>query len=150
MPFTCVFTSIAKYASEQALKTMSQNDAHITGGPGLTPTRGSQIEHSSSSHRWRHSWLPSPVDASFLTESRAENVWDTSQHVFCRNTLQSARSLRPLAALPGRLPSDEKAGNRPPGETHTPFCSPVMPDNNDFSHRSMTTMVFICRGSNNN
>jgi hypothetical protein len=40
-----------KYDSEQALKTISQNDAHTTGGPGLTPTRGSHIEHSSNSHK---------------------------------------------------------------------------------------------------
>jgi hypothetical protein len=49
--YTWVFISTEKYASEQALKTISQNDAHTTGGPGLTPTRESQIEHSSNSHK---------------------------------------------------------------------------------------------------
>jgi len=49
--FTCVFISMEKYDSEQALKTISQNDAHIAGGPGLTPTLGSHIEHSSNSHK---------------------------------------------------------------------------------------------------
>ena len=33
---TCVFTSIEKYALEQALYTLSQSESHMRGGPGCT------------------------------------------------------------------------------------------------------------------
>lgn len=116
---TWVLMSMEKYASEQARKTVSQNEAHMTGGPGLVPTSGWHIEHSITSHRSKHSWLASPAEASLLIDAKAGRVWATSQHVFSRKTLQSVKSLRPLAALFGGFPSDLNGGKRPPGDMHT-------------------------------
>lgn len=124
-PPTWVFASTEKYALEQAWKTLSQREAHIRGGPSWTPTRGSQIEHSNSSHNCKHSWLASPAEASLLMDNKARCVWATSQHVFLRNTLQRVKSLGPLVTFRGGFPSDEKGGKRPPGEMHTPLVLPA-------------------------
>ncbi|KAL4556250.1 hypothetical protein LXL04_038895 [Taraxacum kok-saghyz] len=43
----------------------------MTGDPGCTPTCGSQIEHSRSSHKCKHSSVASPVEANRLTASKA-------------------------------------------------------------------------------
>jgi hypothetical protein len=51
--------------------------------------------------------------------------------------------LRPFAAFPGGLPSDEKAGNRPPGETHTPFGCPVEQETEQHKHASNRFEIFV-------
>lgn len=97
----------------------------MLGGPRCTPTRGSQIEHSKNSHNCKHSWLASPDDASLLMVSKAGCVWVASQHVFLRKTLQSVKSLGPLLAFLGGLPTFENGGNRPPGEMQTSLVLPA-------------------------
>lgn len=89
------------------------------------PTLGSQIEHSNSSQRCRHSWLACPVEASFLTETKAGYVCATSQHVYFRKTPQKTKSLGPLATFPGGFPSDRNGGKRPPDDLHTCFNPPT-------------------------
>ena len=106
------------------MKTLLQKEAHIRGGPGRTPTCGSQIEHSRSSHNCKHSWLPSPVEASLLTESKAACVWATPQQVLFRKTRQSVKSCALLTFF-GGFPSNEKGGKRPPCEMQTSFDSPT-------------------------
>lgn len=76
------------------------------------------MEHSSNSHSCKHSGLASPVEANFLTDTSAGCVWDTSQQVFLRNTLQRVRSLGPLFTRRGGFPSEENGGKRPPWEVH--------------------------------
>lgn len=84
------------------------------------------MEHSNNSHNCKHSWLASPVEASLLIDSKAGCVWDTSQHVFLRNTLQRVKSLGPLLTFLGGFPSEENGGKRPPGEIHTPSGLPTL------------------------
>lgn len=122
---TCVLASMEKYALEQAWYTLLQKEVHKTGGPACTPTRGSQIEHSNISHKCKHSWLASPVEASFLMDSKAGCVCVTSQQVFPRNILQRFKSLGPFFTFFGGFPSFENRGKRPPGEMQTPLSLPV-------------------------
>ena len=97
----------------------------MLGGPRCTPTLGSQIEHSKNSHKFKHSWLASPDDASLLMDSKAGCVWVASQHVSLRKTLQSVRSLGPFLAFVGGLPTFENGGNRPPGDMQTSLVLPA-------------------------
>ena len=77
------------------------------------------MEHSSNSHKCKHSGPASPDEANFLTDTSAGCVWATSQQVFWRNTLQRVRSLDPLVTRFGGFPSEENGGKRPPWEMHT-------------------------------
>lgn len=77
----------------------------MTGGPGFTPTRGSQIEHSNSSHNCKHSCVASPVEANLLIVRKAGSVWVLSQQVRLRKTLQRFKSRDPLLTLVGGFPS---------------------------------------------